>query len=221
MQRAGQWLDRAEQLHANTPAVLYARLLWLVAQQRYDDLANVSAAYLSAPRQDLSILLTAAATLLSLEPPALKKEAMTLFEHAVALAPTSIEARLGLASGLYQTGDAEGAEKLYRQLLEQYPNHVRVLNDLAWVLQEHDQRYDEALELADWGLRLARETPDILHLLDTRGTILAHLPDRLADAKRDFKELVRQSSSDPRRQAEARAKLERLSARLDGSASAQ
>jgi tetratricopeptide (TPR) repeat protein len=221
MKRAGQWLDRAEQLHTNTQAVLYARVLWLIAQQRYDDLAHISAAFLAAPEQDLSLVLKAAEALLSLEPQSLKKEARTLFEHAAALAPTSIDARLGVASALYQTGDAEGAEKLYRQLLEQHPDNVRVLNDLAWVLQEHSQRYDEALELANRGLRLAHDNPYVLHLLDTRGTILANLPDRLADAKSDFEELVRQSSSDPHRQAQARLKLERLSARLEGGTSVQ
>jgi len=132
--------------------------------------------------------------------------------RVAALAPTSLDARLGLASGLYQTGDAEGAQKIYRQLLEQYPDDARVLNDLAWILQEHDQRYAEALELADKGLRLA---PGHRNLLDTRGTILLKVPDRVADAKSDFEELVRLSSSDPRRQAKALLQLGRICAKLD------
>jgi tetratricopeptide (TPR) repeat protein len=131
--------------------------------------------------------------------------------HAAALAPTSLDARLGLASGLYQTGDAEGAQKIYRQLLEQYPEDTRVLNDLAWTLQEHDQRYAEALELADKGLRLAPGDP---HLLDTRGTILLNVPDRLTDAKSDFEELARLSSSDPSR-AKALLQLGRTCAKLN------
>jgi Flp pilus assembly protein TadD len=154
----------------------------------------------------------AASTLLSLDSVDLKKEAVRLFEHAATVAPASLDARLGLASSLYQTGDAEAAEKVYRQLLEQHPDDARVLNDLAWVLQEHGQRYAEALELANKGLRLA---PGDLHLLDTRGAILSNLPDRLADAKSDFDELQRQSSSDPRRQAKALLQLGRICARLN------
>jgi len=132
--------------------------------------------------------------------------------RVAALAPTSLDARLGLASGLYQTGDAEGAQKTYRQLLQQYPDDTRVLNDLAWVLQEHDQQYAEALDLANKGLRLA---PGDLHLLDTRGTILSNMPDRLPDAKRDFDELQRQSPVGSSRQAKALLQLGRICAKLN------
>jgi len=69
----------------------------------------------------------------------------------------------------------ERAEKIYQELLEQYPNEIQILNDLAWILQEHYHRYAAALELANRGLRLE---PDELHLLDTRGTFLSNLPDK-------------------------------------------
>jgi tetratricopeptide (TPR) repeat protein len=183
-----------------------------VSQKRLEELANISSAYLSAKEQDPATVLRAASTLLSLDSMDLKKEAVRLFEHAATLAPTSLDARLGLASSLYQTGDAEGAEKNYRQLLEQHPDDIRALNDLAWILQEHDQRYADALELANKGLRLA---PGDLHLLDTRGTILSNMPDQLADARSDFEELVRLSSSDVRRQAKALLQLGRVCARLN------
>ena len=138
--------------------------------------------------------------------------------RAAALDPASLDARLGLASGLYQTGDADGAKKIYRQLLEQHPDDARVLNDLAWILQEHDQQYTEALALADKGLRLA---PKDLHLLDTRGTILLNLPDRLADAKSNFEASLRLSSSSPRREAKALLQLGRTCAKLNDLAQAK
>ncbi len=211
-EQAREWIERAEGVDPNSQAVIHARFLWLVSQKRFEDLAHISAAYFSAQQQDPATVLRAASTLLSLDSIGLKEEGVKLFQHAVTLAPASLDARLGLASSLYQTGDADGAEKIYRELLAQHPDEVRVLNDLAWILQEHDQQYVEALELANRGLRLS---PGDLHLLDTRGTILSNLPDRLADAKSDFEELVRLSSSDPRRQAEARLKLDRISAKLD------
>ena len=51
----------------------------------------------------------------------LKKEGLKLFERAATLSPTSVDVRLGLASTLYQTGDAERAKKIYQELLKQYP----------------------------------------------------------------------------------------------------
>ena len=90
-------------------------------------------------------------------------------------------------------GEVEQAEKIYRELLEKDPNNIRILNDLAWILQEHYHRYADALELANKGLSLA---PNNLNLLDTRGTILSSLPGRLADAKDDFEKLVSASPPD-------------------------
>ncbi len=142
----------------------------------------------------------------------LKKEGLKLFEHAVTLSPTSKNARLGLASTLYQTGNAERAEKIYRELLGQYPNEIQILNDLAWILQEHYHRYAAALELANRALSLA---PNDLYVLDTRGTILLNLANRLADARNDFKKLVELSHPDTRQQAKALLQLGRICAKLN------
>ncbi len=212
LKQAEQKIQQAEQLDAKNLAVVHARFLWLAVQKRYEELAHLSTAYLSAKERDSAIVVRAAAALSSLDSAELRKEAVRLFEHAVALSPASVEARLGLASALYQTGDAERAEKTYRQLLEQYPNDRRVLNDLAWILQEHSHRYGEALALADTGVRLAPGDP---HLLDTRGTILMNMADRLNDAKSDFARVVELSPSDLRRRAKAHLQLGRICARLN------
>lgn len=45
----------------------------------------------------------------------------------------------------YQTGDAAGAVRAFRSLLDENPEDARTLNDPAWILQGHDGRYDEAL----------------------------------------------------------------------------
>jgi Tfp pilus assembly protein PilF len=129
-----------------------------------------------------------------------------------------MNARFGLASSLYQTGDVERAKKIYAELLKQYPNNVQVLNDFAWILQEHDHSYTAALELANKGLNLA---PNDLHLLDTRGTILLNLPDRLADARKDFEKLVEVSLPDPPRRAKALLQLGRICAKLNDLAQAK
>ncbi len=186
--RSKQWIEQAQRLDAGNQAAVHARLLWLVSQNRLEELKGISAAYLSAKGQDSTLLVRAASILTMLNPMELQKEGLKLFEHAVTLSPTSMEARLGLASTLYRTGDAERAEKIYRDVLEQYPGNIRALNDLAWILQEHDKRYDAALELADKGLKGASDE-ETRNLLDTRGTILMNLPSRLGDAKNDFAKL--------------------------------
>ncbi len=211
-------IEQAERVDRGNTAVVHARFLWLVAQKRFDELTNISSAYVSAKPQDPATVLKAASALLSLDRKDLKQQAVKLFEYATTLAPASADAQLGLASSVYQTADVERAKTIYRQLLERYPNEIRALNDLAWILQEHDKQYAEALELADRGLRLA---PNDRNLLDTRGTIRSNMPDRLADARTDFETLVGLPVADPRLRAKPLLQLGRVCVKLNDMAAAK
>ena len=218
MDQAKLWIEQAEQKAPNSQTALHARFIWLVAQEQYEQLEDISSAYISAKEQNPTTVLTAALVLTTLDSMALKKEGVKLYEHALTLSPTSKDARLGLAFALYQTGDAERAKNTYQELLKQYPNDIQSLNDLAWILQEHDQDYEAALELANKGLRIL---PDEPHLLDTRGTILSNIPNRLADAKRDFQRLVDLPFAAPPQQAKALLQLGRTCAKLNEPAQAK
>ena len=212
MDQAKQWIEQAERVDPNNQVVIHARFLWLVAQNRFEELAGISSAYLSAKEQNPTTLVRAASALVTLDSMTLKKEGLKLFEYAVTLSPTSKSARLGLATSLYQTGNSERAENIYQELLKQYPNDTKILNDLAWILQEHYHSYAAALDLANRALRLA---PDDLYVLDTRGTILSNMPDRLADAKKDFERLVELSPPDTPQRAKALLQLGRVCAKLN------
>ena len=220
--RSKQWIDQAQRLDTSNQTVIHARLLWLVSQNRLEELKGISSTYLSAKEQNPAMLLRAASILAASGSMELKKEGLKLFERAATLSPTSVDIRLGLASTLYQTRDAERAKKVYEELLRQYPNDARVLNDLAWILQEHDHNYDAALELANKGLSVAAGDPHLVNnLMDTRGTILANLPQRLPDAKNDFQKLVDVSPDDTREKAKALLQLGRVCARLNDLAQAK
>jgi tetratricopeptide (TPR) repeat protein len=213
MDQAEQRIEQAERIDPNSQTVIHARFLWLVTQRRFDELSEISSTYLSAKKQNPKLILKAASILSASDSMKLREEGLKLFEHAVTLSPILVDARLGLASTLYQTGvDAERAKKIYQELLEQYPDNIQVLNDLAWIFQEHDHRYETALELVDRGLSLA---PDNLYLLDTRGTILLNVPDRLADARTDFERIVELSPPDTPQQAKALLQLGRICAQLN------
>jgi tetratricopeptide (TPR) repeat protein len=218
MDQAEKTIKQAEQLDPNSQTVVHGRFKLLVAQKRLDALGPIIDKYLSAKDQDLSVVSDAAMVLTSLDSKECKNAAVRLFEHAVALAPESVDTRLNLASILDQTGNAEAAEKVYRELLAQYPDNVQVLNDLAWILQEHDHRYAEALEFANKGLARA---PGDVHLLDTRGTVLSNMPDRLVDARKDFQRLADLSPVGTARQAKAFLQLGRVCAKLGDLAQAK
>jgi len=134
--------------------------------------------------------------------------------------PTVLNAYINLALTLYQEGDAESAKQIYQKLLEQYadeyPQNIRIFNDLAWILQEHDNDYAAALELANKGTNVAREDTEKLHLLDTRGTILFKM-NRFTDARADFEALVVLSPPDSERMAKALLQLGRTCKKLNES----
>ena len=217
---ARTWIDAAVRRAPANERLLLTRARVLAASQQpdIDELRTVVSACLAAKNQDIDMLLRTASVVASSGSMDLKKEGVRLFERAANLSPTSVEVRLGLASTLYQTGDAERAEKIYREVLEQHPDNIRALNDLAWILQEHDQRYDKALELAAKALTRA---PNDLNLLDTRGTILAKLPERLTDARSDFTRLVELSPPDSPRMAKALLQLGRVCIKLKDLAQAK
>ncbi|MCP4609778.1 MAG: tetratricopeptide repeat protein [Planctomycetes bacterium] len=212
MDTAKQWIEQAEKKDPNNQVVVHARFLWLVAQKRFEELADISSKYISAKEQNPQTLMNAASILVGLDSITLKKEGSKLYEHIKAISPTSITERLNVATALYQKGDAEQAEQIYRELLEQYPDNIRILNDLAWILQDHYHRYADALELANKGLSLA---PNHLNLLDTRGTILSNLPGRLADAKADFEKLTSASPPDSPQRAMKLLQLGRICVKLN------
>ncbi len=132
--------------------------------------------------------------------------------------PALTEERTNWATTLSQIGKPDQAETLLRTLMAEHPANTVVMNNLAWLLQDHFQRYDEALKIINKALGL---TPGDLYLLDTRGTILQEMPDRLADAKRDFTKLLKQSPPGTRRQINSLLQLGRVCAKLNELAQAK
>ena len=212
MDRSEQWIKRAERLDPNNLVVFEARCLWLGSQRKFVELAEICSTFRSTKEQDLNKVLMVASILSNADSKEFKREAVKGFEYVMTFSPTMLPVKLGLASTLYKVGDVDRAKTLYQKLLEQHPDNIRVLNDLAWILQEHDQNYAEALTLANRGLSLSLNN---LYLLDTRGTIFLNMEDRLDDAKKDFEKLVELSPADSPRQARTLLKLGRICAQLN------
>jgi len=212
--QAQERIRQAGLIDPNNQSVIHAKLLLLIAQKRFDEIDEIGTAYLSLKDPNPLTMAAAASILASMDSMTLKQMGLKFYERAISLSSSLLSARLGLASTLYQTGDIQGAIQAYQKVLEQYPNNVQALNDLAWILQEHEQNYPVALELANRGLVVASSEKDHLHLLDTRGTVLSNMPDRLESAMLDFKTLADMSPGDTRQKAKTLLKLGRICIKL-------
>lgn len=86
---------------------------------------------------------------------------------AVALRPRSLSARNNLALALEELDRPEESIRLLRSSVEDRPNYVPALVNLAGVLLERDGGDDlsEALQLLERAIEIAPEDPDVLQLL--------------------------------------------------------
>ncbi|MHC4643192.1 MAG: tetratricopeptide repeat protein, partial [Planctomycetota bacterium] len=81
--------------------------------------------------------------------------------------PNSLPALNSFALLLQVTGRNDQAAELYKKTLEIQPDNVIVMNNLAWILCEEQGKFQQALELAQRGLKI---TPNYMDLIDTCGT---------------------------------------------------
>lgn len=120
-------------------------------------------------------------------------EAESLAQRAVSDPQARQAAQLLLGSVAEARGDLELAERRYRELLAELPQHAVTLNNLAWVLAQQGDRADEALLLIDQALAIAADHPDFL---DTRAATLKQLG-RFQDAKRALQRALQVRPGDP------------------------
>ena len=100
------------------------------------------------------------------------KKALEYLERANQLVPDSAEIHGSLGDAHTQLGDEAKAqkayelcEKLYRDMIAEYPAHPGAYNNLAWFFVTHDMKLDEALKLSRTSVELAPDTPEYLDTL--------------------------------------------------------
>jgi hypothetical protein len=98
--------------------------------------------------------------------------AATAYERFLERWPDQIAARIGLANAYYALGDLSRAESVLRQAVEQHPDSVIALNNLAHTLSKLD-RNAEALEFIEHAT--ARGGPHADAVAKTRDLILERL----------------------------------------------
>jgi tetratricopeptide (TPR) repeat protein len=168
-----------------SPLIAQARLLkddklWSILKQKVADWCQ------DHPKDSSTPVIIARGVATAQEPQALETAEdilrMVLEQH-----PSFSPALMSLAMILQSQDSADEAAKLYQQILDVEPDNVIVINNLAWALCQQQDKYQQALELAERGLKLV---PNYTDLIDTRGVIYYHLG-QYERAIQDFTECLR------------------------------
>ncbi|MBL9193436.1 MAG: tetratricopeptide repeat protein [Opitutaceae bacterium] len=101
-------------------------------------------------------------------------KALATLSTVLSKQPANREA-LSLTVAIHEkTKNYSEARKAYEKLLEQEPNSAKILNNLAYLLSEHNKEHEKAYELA---LKAREIAPDDPNIADTLGWIVFHRGD--------------------------------------------
>jgi tetratricopeptide (TPR) repeat protein len=181
---ARSMLDARVKAEPNNPVPLATLADLLTLDERWAEIAERVAKWLSKHPDDAGVVSAVARSLTVTNKAEATKMAEDFLNAALERNPKSMPALASLGLLLQSTGREQEAAAINRRILDIDPNDLIALNNLAWVLCEEDGQCQEALELAERGLRIA---PDYLDLVDTRGVIhyrLGHLEMAVADLSR-------------------------------------
>lgn len=96
------------------------------------------------------------------------REAIPLFESLLKENPTDKACRLGYGSALIESGRYQPAEKIYEELLAEYPSEYPILNNLAWLYATaSDGKFRDGRRAAELAQRALLLAPGDYHVWST------------------------------------------------------
>ncbi len=183
---AEKTLDALQQSLPDDPLPLLAKIRLLKSDKMWSRINQTVTSWCQSHPNDVNVPLVVANELVVGQGDEPKKIAEDLLGRILQQNPDSRGAIYSLAMLFQSTGRSTDAAKLYQRVLLLDPNNVVVMNNLAWILCEDQNQYQQALELAEKGL--AKE-PNYVDQLDTRGVVYYRLG-RFERAVEDFSRCV-------------------------------
>lgn len=178
MYKNGDKVEADKQFHslyqsaADDATVLLAQVEVLKDDRNWAMLSDrVSNWFQRNPRDTLTFV-AIARNLAATENHSARKVSEDLLRRILDHDPDCLAAMNTLAMLLQMTGRAAESVAVYRKLVTLEPENVIAINNLAWIMCEDEGRYQQALELAQQGMR---KSPAYADLIDTRGVIYYRL----------------------------------------------
>jgi tetratricopeptide (TPR) repeat protein len=171
----------------NEPAPLLAQVQLLKDDKEWGQLEEKVVNWYEKHPEDVGTPVAIAMDVMLLEDGPARKAAEEILRVVLKDHPDSTEAMRALAILLQISGRSAESAQLYERVLELEPDNVIAVNNLAWIICEVRGKPQEALKLAQRGLKIA---PNYYDLIDTRGVIYYRLGE-LDKAIRDFNECIK------------------------------
>ncbi len=150
----------------NDLSLLLAQVRLLKDDQLWSQLSQKVAEWYQKHPKDSRTLIDIARNLVTSGGSEAGETAEDIFRMILKNDPDSTQAMTDLAILLYTIGRPDEAVLLYQRVLEFEPDNLIVINNLAWMMCEEQDKFQQALELAQRGLKM---DPDYIDLIDTRG----------------------------------------------------
>ena len=171
----------------NDPDPLLAQVQLLKEDKAWSELNRKVVDWYTKHPEDNRTAVSIARDLMLVEDSQARKIAEDILRMMLKENSDSIEAMSVLAILLQISGRPAESSTLYQRILELDPDNIISMNNLAWILSEVQGKHQEALDLAQRGLKIA---PNYYDLIDTRGVIYYRLGE-FDKAIRDFNECIK------------------------------
>ena len=178
--------DSLYESEPNDPSPLLAQAQLLKDDQLYNQLSQEVTHWCQNHPKDTHTPITIVRDLATGEDNQAKKTAEDILRMILKNDSDCTEAMGVLAMLLQITNRSAESATIYQQIITLQPDNVIVINNLAWLLCEEQDKYQQALELAQRGLE---KDPDYIDLIDTRGVAYYRLGE-FDKAVQDFNRCV-------------------------------
>ena len=158
--------DLLLQSEPNDASPLLAQVRLFKDYQLWNQLSQIVADWYQKHPKDTGTPITVAGELVAAENSEAKKTAEEILRMMLDKDPKSIGA-MGVLATLLQITERFGeSAEVYQKILTLQPDNVIAINNLAWITCEEQGKFQQALDLAEKGLKIA---PNYIDLMDTRG----------------------------------------------------
>jgi tetratricopeptide (TPR) repeat protein len=171
----------------NDSGPLLAQVQLLKDEKAWNELNQKVVDWYTKHPEDNRTAVSIARDLMLVEDGQAKKTAEEIVRMILKDNSDSVEAMSVLAILLQISGRPAESSTIYQRIIELDPGNVISMNNLAWIMSEVQGKHQEALVLAQRGLKIA---PNYYDLIDTRGVIYYRLGE-FDKAIRDFNECIR------------------------------